>query len=64
MFPSYHTFTVAIRKKAPLCGPNNISFGTLAGTAGFQTCCIADFQIGIRTTANGSQVWKPAIQQT
>src|SRR5207302_10857942 len=34
-------------------------------SAGFQTCCIADFQIGsMLERPERSQVWKPAIQQT
>ena len=35
------------------------------GSAGFQTCCVADFQVG-RASAHpdAPQVWKPAIQQT
>ena len=39
-------------------------------TAGFQTCRIADFQIGrapaarARRSRNGQRVWKPARQQT
>jgi len=33
--------------------------------AGFQTCCIADFQIGRSSNSSGRRrVWKPAIQQT
>jgi hypothetical protein len=31
-------------------------------SAGFQTCCIADFQVG--TLHCSQRVWKPATQQT
>jgi hypothetical protein len=31
-------------------------------SAGFQTCCIADFQVG--AVRCGQRVWKPATQQT
>jgi hypothetical protein len=30
-------------------------------SAGFQTCCVADFQVAGRTTFNNMRVWKPAI---
>jgi hypothetical protein len=34
-----------------------------AGSAGFQACCIADFQVGRLFPASGARrVWKPAIQ--
>src|ERR1039458_9383412 len=36
-----------------------------ACSAGFQACCVADFQVGRMSDAAGRQrVWKPAIQQT
>ena len=34
------------------------------GSAGFQTGCVADFQVGRRAYADGTRVGKPAIQQT
>ncbi len=35
------------------------------GSAGFQACCIADFQVGSPSPGSGARrVWKPAIQQT
>jgi len=34
------------------------------GSAGFQTCCIADFKVGRRQTLYQRRVWKPATQQT
>src|SRR5208283_5526304 len=33
-------------------------------SAGFQTCCVADFQVGGRPQSCDLRVWKPAIQQT
>ena len=34
------------------------------GSAGFQTCCVADFQVGrVSDPPDTSQVWKPALQQ-
>jgi hypothetical protein len=34
------------------------------GSAGCQTCCIADFQVGRHKTLHERRVWKPATQQT
>jgi hypothetical protein len=34
-----------------------------AGSAGFQACCVADFQVGRLSPSSGARrVWKPAIQ--
>ena len=33
-------------------------------SAGFQTCCIADFQVGCTSAIGSLRVWKPAGQQT
>jgi len=36
-----------------------------SSSAGFQTCCVADFQIGnLSVRPKRSRVWKPAIRQT
>jgi len=36
-----------------------------AGSAGFQACCVADFQVGgLSGGSDAWRVWKPAIQQT
>ena len=33
------------------------------GSAGFQACCVADFQVGRLSPGSGARrVWKPAIQ--
>jgi prevent-host-death family protein len=36
----------------------------LACSAGFHTCCIADFQVGGALETHSLRVWKPATQQT
>ena len=39
--------------------------GARAGSAGFQACCVADFQVGgLPGGSEVRRVWKSAIQQT
>jgi hypothetical protein len=33
-------------------------------SAGFQTCCVADFQVGSARSSDGLRIWKSATQQT
>jgi hypothetical protein len=34
------------------------------GSVGFQTCCVADFQVGSKQEVAPQRVWKPATRQT
>src|ERR1039458_7618051 len=39
-------------------------FTCTSRSAGFQTCCIADFQVGRHQTLHQQRVWKPVTPET